>query len=373
VSRFDPVIKDGVAWVYLVYDVGVGIDLDAAEKNLKSLTERVPFRHHSRAPKYFEFTPYPLRVSQTCAPLSVGSWKTGPNVELVVYDFGAVSVSYQIPLAGPFSSLAQLSELLYDNEVLLADARRLLDDLLRGMGAAVNRPQISAAYEDYVVFQVRDFAEAGARARLVTEESALLAQVLRADADLDADQEIQDALSARVEHRADDTVFVDWVSAIVFAKDADDTRTVLEFATVQLLELRHLDAQLDGALERYYTALSNLGRFSIFTKADKELREIGELQVESAVLFENINNAIKLLGDQYLARLYREAARRYHLQAWDASIERKLRTLESIYEKLEHQLSTARLEFIEWIVVILIAFEIVMPLFTRVYKAVIGG
>lgn len=372
-SRFDPVIKDGVAYVYLVYDVGVGIDLDAAEKNLKSLTERAPFRHHSRAPKYFEFTPYPLRVSQTCAPLAVGSWKTAPNVELVVYDFGAVSVAYQIPLAGPFSTLAQLSELLYDNETLLADARRLLDELLRGMGAAVNRPQISAAYEDYVVFQVTEFAESGARARLVAEESTLLAQVLRADADLDSDQEVQDALSARVEHRADDVVLVDWVSALVFAKDADDTRTVLEFATVQLLELRHLDAQLDGALERYYTALSNLGRFSIFTKADKELREIGELQVESAVLFENINNAIKLLGDQYLARLYQQAARRYHLPAWDASIERKLRTLESIYEKLEHQLSTARLEFIEWIVVILIAFEIVMPLLARVFKAFGGG
>lgn len=364
-SRFDPVIKDGAAYVYLVYDVGVGIDLDAAEKNLKASTERVPFRHHSRVPKYFEFTPYPLRVSQNSAPLSVGRWRTEPTVDLVVYDFGAVSVGYQIPVSGPFSSLAQLSELLYDNETLMADARRLLDELLRGMGPAVNRPQISAAYEDYVVFQVRELSEPGARARLVAEESAMLAQVLRADADLDADQEIQDALSAQVAHRADDVVFVDWVSALVFAKDADDTRTVLEFATVQLLELRHLDAQLDGALERYYTALSNLGGYSIFTKADKELREIGELQVESAVLFENINNAIKLLGDQYLARLYQQAARRYHLPAWDASIERKLRTLESIYEKLEHQLSTARLEFIEWIVVVLIGFELIIPLLQR--------
>jgi hypothetical protein len=363
-SRFDPVIKDGVAYVYLVYDVGVGIDLDSAEKNLKS-TERVPIRHHSRAPKYFEFTPYPLRVTQTAPALGVGSWRTGPNVEIVVYDFGAVSVSYQIPLAGPFSSLAQLSELLYDNEALLADARRVLDELLKGLGAAVNRPQISSAYEDYVIFQVREFAEAGARARLLAEESALLAQVLRADSDLDSGQEVQDALSAPVAHRSDDVVFVDWVSSLVFAKDADDTRTVLEFATVQLLELRHLDAQLDGALERYYTALSNLGRFSLFTKADKELREIGELQVESAVLFENINNAIKLLGDQYLARLYQQAARRYHLPAWDASIERKLNTLESIYEKLEHALSTARLEFIEWIVVVLIGMELIIPLLRR--------
>lgn len=366
-SRFDPVVKDGTAFACLVYDVGVSIDLDAAEKKLKALTERSPIRHQSRAPKYFEFTPYPLRVTHGSAPIAVGTWRTAPNVEIVVYDFGAVSVSYQIPLAGPFSTLAQLSELLYDNDALLADSRRLIEDLLRGIGPAVSRAQISAAYEDYVIFQVREFSEPGARARLVAEEPALLAQVLRADADLDSEQEVQDALSAQVSHRKDDLAYVDWVSSLVFAKDADDTRTVLEFATVQLLELRHLDSQLDAALERYYLALSNIGRFSIFTKADKELREIGELQVENAVLFENINNAIKLLGDQYLARLYQQAARRYHLPSWDASIERKLRTLESIYEKMEHALSTARLEFIEWIVVILIAFEIVMPLFGRLF------
>ena len=367
-SSFDPVVKDGVAHVYLIYDVGLAIALDIVEKQLKTTSERAPIRHQSRAPKFFEFTPYPLRVSQTSPVLAIGTWRTLPTVETVVYDFGAVSVSYQIPLSGPFSTLAQLSELLYDNDTLLADSRRLVEELLGEIGPAVNRPDISTAYEDYVVFQVKEFSEPGARARLLTEEKTLLAQVLRADADLSSEQEVEDALSCQVSHGTDDLTLVDWVSSIVFAQGADDTRAVLEFATVQLLELRHLDAQLDGALERYYFALSNLGRFSIFTKADKELREIGELQVESAVLFENINNALKLLGDQYLARLYQQAARRYHLPAWDASIERKLKTLESIYDKLEHALSTARLEFIEWIVVILIAFEIVMPLFGRLFK-----
>ncbi|MDX6769839.1 MAG: hypothetical protein SF051_09925 [Elusimicrobiota bacterium] len=367
-SRFDPVIKDGVAHVYLVYDVGLAIGLDVAGKHLTALTERAPIRHQSRAPKYFEFQPYPLRVTQSSAPLAIGSWRTAPNVELVVYDFGAVTVCYQIPLAGPFSALAPLSEQLYDNETLLADSRRLVEELLKGIAPAVKSPAIAAAYEDYVIFQVKEFSEPGARSRLVAEEGALLAQVLRADADLSSEQEVQDALSCQVSYGADDLTLVDWVSAIVFAKSADDTRAVLEFATVQLLELRHLDAQLDASLERHYHSLSNLGRFSIFTKADQELRELGELQVESAVLFEGINNAIKLLGDQYLARLYQQAARRYHLGAWDASIQRKLRTLESIYEKMEHVLSTARLEFIEWIVVILIAFEIVMPLFGRLFN-----
>jgi len=53
--------------------------------------------------------------------------------------------------------------------------------------------------------------------------------------------------------------------------------------------------------------------------------------------FEGVNNALKLLGDQYLARLYRLVAQRFHLVEWDGSILRKLETLEGIYQKISDQ------------------------------------
>ncbi|MDP3541382.1 MAG: hypothetical protein Q8T11_02815 [Elusimicrobiota bacterium] len=362
-KRYDPAVKDGVAYIQYAYDVGPSVDLDAAGENVAAATERAPIPHQRRAPKYFEFQPYPLRVTRMSATQTVGEWRTLPAVETVVYDFGAVSVTYQIPLSGPFSSLARLSELLYDNEALLQNSRRLVEELLKAIRPSVTRPQISAFYEDYVVFQIRAFDDHGAHARLLAEAPTMVAQVLRADVDLRSEQEVRDALSVQVSYGSDDLTLVDWVSALVFDPAADDTRAVLEFATVQLLELRHLDHQLDGALERYYDALAlrPKGLLGLFSRADDKLREIGQLQVESAVLFENINNALKLLGDQFLARLYREAARRYHLNSWDKSIRRKLETLESIYDKMESALATARLEFLEWIVIILIAIEVVMP------------
>jgi hypothetical protein len=42
---------------------------------------------------------------------------------------------------------------------------------------------------------------------------------------------------------------------------------------------------------------------------------------------------------QYLARVYRLVNRRFHLDDWDASILRKLDTLESIYKKISDQAS----------------------------------
>ncbi len=366
-SAYDPLVKDGVAYALFAYDIGLSIALDAAEKRVKTMTERTPIKHQRRAPKYFDFQPIPLRVTQVSTPHKVGAFTTTPAVESVLYDFGAVCVTYQIPLSGPFSGLRALSESLYDNEVLLADSRRLVEELLAGVAPAVTRPQISGFYEDYVIFQVRELDAPDARRRLAAENPLLVAQVLRADADLSSEQEIRDAFDCEVSYGADDATLVDWASALVFAKAAEDTRAVLEFGQVQLLELRHLDHQLDAALDRCYEALTRSSRRRLIALAPKsdDMREIGQLQVESAILFEGVNNAIKLLGDQYLARLYEQVAKRYHLGAWDDNILRKLRTLESIYAKLEDANSSARLEFLEWIVIVLIALELVVPFLVK--------
>ena len=366
-SALDPVIKDGVAYVLFAYDVGLSIALDAAEKRVKSMTERTPIKHQRRAPKYFDFQPIPLRVTQVSTSHAVGRFATTPAVETVLYDFGAVCVTYPIPLSGPFSDLLGLSESLYDNEILLADSRRLVEELLAGISPAISRPLISSFYEDYVIFHVRELDDPEAHRRLLAENKLLVAQVLRADADLRSHQEIQDSLLCEISYGAEDLTLVDWVAALVFAKGADDTRAVLEFGQVQLLELRHLDHQLDASLDRCYEALSRSTekRFALPAAGGGDIREIGRLQVESAVLFEGINNALKLLGDQYLARLYEQVAQRYHLDAWDESILRKLRTLDSIYTKIEDAHSSARLEFLEWIVIVLIGLELIVPFLVK--------
>jgi len=82
--------------------------------------------------------------------------------------------------------------------------------------------------------------------------------------------------------------------------------------------------------------------------------------MDNALLFEGVNNTLKLLGDQYLARAYRLINRRFHLDEWDSSILRKLQTLESIYEKILDQAAARRIEVQEWIIILLIAFSIAL-------------
>jgi uncharacterized Rmd1/YagE family protein len=79
------------------------------------------------------------------------------------------------------------------------------------------------------------------------------------------------------------------------------------------------------------------------------------------VLFEQVSNALKLIGDQFLARVYAMAGRRFHLADWDRAVTRKLQTIEGIYSKLTDQASERRMEVLEWIIIILIAVSIVLP------------
>src|SRR5437867_1197119 len=100
-----PAVTKGVCYALFAYEVGQSIDLDECERRITALTERATIRHKRRAPKYFEYRPAPLRVTQEMEPVVVGPSRTATTVEALLFDFGAVSVTYAIPFDGPLAHL----------------------------------------------------------------------------------------------------------------------------------------------------------------------------------------------------------------------------------------------------------------------------
>ena len=198
--------------------------------------------------------------------------------------------------------------------------------------------------------------------QLAEQHGQEIACILRAEAGALSAQEVADAVSVQLSYGPEDLTLIDWNAALIFDRDAGDVLDVLEFANIELLELRVLDAQLDDSLDRSYELLS---RFTwqrlLGLSRMSNLRRVGQMQVDGAILFERVSNALKLLGDQYLARVYRLASQRFHLAEWNAGNLRKLDTIESLYEKLSDRNANRRLEILEWIIIVLIAFEIVWP------------
>jgi hypothetical protein len=356
-------VEEGLCFALFAYEVGRSIDLDRAEERITTLKERANIRHKRRAPSYFEYRPAPLRVTQEAESVAVGPFATMPAVDVLLYDFGALSVRYMIPFRGPLDAVLALSEAIYENPVLLADARRRVVQLVGDVGAAVARPSIADFVETYAIFEFASLDPPLEPDAVLASHAGDLARILRSERAALSSEEVRDATALRISFAADDLAILDWEAAILFDRDPADVRDVLEFANVELLEMRFLDQKLDAALDRAYEALSRQTwpRLVIPGGVGTDLRRIGAMQVDSAVLFEGVNNALKLLGDQYLARLYRLVSGRFHLAEWDASILRKLETLESIYQKMSNSASTRRMEVLEWIIILLIALSIVLP------------
>jgi len=357
-------IERGVCHVSFAYDAARFIDLNEAERRIHKTAERQTMQHRRRTPSHFGYRPPPLRIGDSCEPLTLGPLTTGSNVDLLLYDFGAVTASYTIALSGSLEDLLVLSEALYDNASLLKDSRKRVDDLMKTLGDAATHANVATIVEDYVIFQIEALSEPIGVGRFLTDYRRQIAQILRAERRPLSHQEVEDAFAAVLSYGTEDVVIADWNAALLLDREGEDVREVLQFANVELLEMRYLEQKLDSSLDRAYEALSRrrrgvLGRLGRHNAA---VRAIAEHQVDSATLFEGVNNALKLLGDQYLARVYKMASLRFHLDDWDASILRKLQTLESIYQKMSNEAVNKRMEVLEAVIIILFVFSIILEL-----------
>jgi hypothetical protein len=346
--------------VYQAIDLGFAVDLARAESLLSVDPIQQTFKKPRRATEAAQLQRHSLRVAQSGFPVQIGAFRTEGPVEIVLWEFGAATIGYQIPIDASLADLVPLSDQLWDHAELIGDARRRAEHLLQTIRAAVDKPLLGERMEDYVVFEVR-LTDAPVSA-LWTEHAATTASILRAEPGPLSDQEIAEAVSLRCAYLPDEVALIDWFAALLVGDDMEDERLVLELTVTELLELRALDEQLDRGVDAAYSVLTRPRSWlSSMRMRGPDLAEISQLQADAAVLFEGVDNALKLLGDQYLARLYRVASERFHLPQWDTAIERKIRLLDGIYEKLATRASSRRFELLEIVIIVLIAVSTLLP------------
>jgi len=344
-------------------DVARSVDLGLAQASLTIGSRISAFQHKSRVPDGTGLSP-PLRLAWESRAQVVGTHTTTGEVELSLYDFGALCITWNLPIDAPLPEVVELSARLYGNENMISRSREVAREVMFALGAALDRPQLSTHIEDYVIFQVEP-SEGGASS-LLSSSGASLARILRAEEQQLSDQEVDDALAHPVSYGRDDLCLVDWLAAILVGRDTEDERRVLELATVELLELRLLDSHLQVEIEGAYQLLARRrGLWATLTVQRRELEHVARIQADDALLHEGIDNALKLFGDDYLARLYRTAAERNHFDDWDLAIQRKLGVLQTVYQSLADLASHRRAEGLEWIIILLIAVDIALYFASR--------
>ncbi|MGE3819243.1 MAG: hypothetical protein AB7I30_07390 [Isosphaeraceae bacterium] len=353
---------DVLVHVNLAFDVGYEIDLEAARPLLKGVSGVLSRRR--RTPESIRYRPTPLRVpiEATAVRLTADSQAVrASRGQLSVFDFGALSLTLQFSLRLTTDELLRLAGELANLAPLATQARDLVNPLIERLKPAVHGFELSELSEEFVVFQVPE-----ARGAWLQSHASWIAGLVRLEAESLSAGEVAEATRLSLSYTPDDLVALDWAAGFLADRDCEDTLQVLEFANVQLLEFRHIDDRLDDRLEAAYRLMRPVERGKrrglLRRSHEGALRNVRELEIEATSLFERADNALKLIGDQYLSRVYDLAAARFHLRDWQQSIRRKLDTVGDVYDLLAQQSGGRRMEVLELIVVLLIALEIVLAL-----------
>jgi hypothetical protein len=360
-------IADGAVLVYRLFDVADAVDLAIAETAVSQPKSRLRLEG-SQSGSALEFPRPPLHLGLGPRDLPLPSGACRVEASAHVFDYGVVSIRYQLAIP-PGSSLADLVPLAEElfvepTPALDAEARREAEDVARALGAALERPHAWDGLESYQVFFVRRFVDGPVPAGELLAAAPIPELLLGETSDVRLSRaEREEILTHHFTYLEDDLAVLHWNSALVVEPSGvEDIPDLLEFATAHLLELRYYDALLDRELHRIYDEIEAGGSpvANIFTRKYRRLqRETAALLLELSEMIERLENAVKIVGDFYLARLYQSAVRRFRLPAWQETVLRKQKLVADVNDLIGDAADTSRAELLEITIVLLILFEIV--------------
>jgi hypothetical protein len=362
-----PGISVGVLHIYVAFDWGEEIDMDRARRLVPAETHDLPRRR--RTPTSIAYRPPPLRCAIPEFSLDLKELGLVMHAtEATIFDFAAVSLAMHVPFRLPADGLSRLAGWLADPAGIVKTARTALAAFHKQLLPAIQNPHwVEHLSEEYFVFQLMPDNCPSPAATLLDSQDAWLAGLVRLESGPLSREEVAEAVRLHISYSPDDLFVADWAAALLIDRDCDETLQAIEFANLQLLEFRHIDDRLDNNLAGAYRSIHPSSRtwLPYWRGAARPLRLLGELKVEANGLFERAGNVLKLVGDQYLARVYRLVASRFHLEEWETSIQRKLDVAEGVYQVVSDQAASTRTEFLELIVIFLILLEIVLAIVHR--------
>jgi len=337
---------------YRIYDIGREIDLDWLERELAEsfVTARASFLRVKQKSIMIEDPPLAIRMQ----PVQVE--RQGKTFEFSVvarvYDIGVISFCfvYENP-AADYSMLSEitfkfagqegLSDLFFENLTKLGE---IIRPHIRNF--AIDRD----FFEDYTVYLTDRRDDTVDPVPLLIGETTEISPQMR-------EEIIRNSLS----YTPDDLALISWDSALLCNPEVPtDLIDLIEYANVQVLELRYYDRELTRQMEKMYDDIEHADRMWRFLRMHQYHTIMGkqmETYAEISEIIEKVNNLIKVTEDVYYARVYATALKVFRSGQWSRSVSRKIDVIRENYSMLSDEVRIQHSNFLEWIIIILIAME----------------
>jgi hypothetical protein len=364
-------IRSGEVVALRLFDIAYAIDLAAAEVGWAAHVGGISSRTRltNTLPKALAFGVPPLRMPLEPISLVLDGKTVTAQVSVRLYDFGVAALAVRVGVVdAPWSSFVALFDAL-DRAVgpggPAAFWTALLDQVREVVAPALDRPAKDASLqEDYLLGTVHALNEP--LDAIALRERVDLARLLSGETRPLSEGARRDLLARSYSYYADDLVVLTWDRAFIYEPRGDsDVADVIEVANAQLVEFRYYDALLDEELPRMYSRVED-ARSAVSLLASRRFahlaRRLYMLVAEATELTEKVDNALQVIEDVYLARVYSAALETLRVPSLSASVDRKLTIVRDTYAALYEEASSRRAELLEIAIVLLIVIEVVLTL-----------
>jgi hypothetical protein len=346
----------GSVLVLIQFDVCEEIRLDELRQIFGARTLEPSFKHP--APGYVRYQRPP--VVEPIEPLVLES---GERLEgqIKYYDYGVLSVVFELPFSGDWDMLIRLSSRWVWDVDFEKHASRIVRQKLERSAPALVKPYAEWLSEDYFIFHVREITGSPGATELIASHGARIAQIVRGETAQLSEGERNEILQSRASYYPHDLAVIGWNAAFLYDSEAGAETAIqlLEYANSQLLEFRHYDELLTRELEGVYAFLDKgtgmLARWRLAQAATK----LHTVLLDVSELTEHADNAIKFLSDMFSARLYKLAASKVGVPDYKDLVTQKVHTAEELYRFMVDQFNQSRAFVLEALVVIILIIELV--------------
>ncbi len=354
-STLSPLLSGSVL-VLIQFDVCEEIRLDLLQQAINARAVQQPKSKHSM-PAYVRYQRPPVVEPLEPLLLSGGERLEG---EVKYYDYGVVSVVYQLAFSGNWEDLVRLASRWVWDVDFASHVEPIVRQRLERAAAAMVKTYARWLSEDYFIFQVRDETEGFSAASLTSDRGLEIAQIVRGDRLRLSPGECAEVLQSRISYYENDLAVIGWNAAFLYDTNAGAETAIqlLEYANSQLLEFRHYDELLTEILDNVYDSLERKKGMLVRWRMARSATRLHTVLLEIGELTERADNSIKFLSDMFAARLYRLAAAKVGVPDYKDLVAQKLKTAEDLYHDMVDQFNQSRGFFLETIVVLILLIEL---------------
>src|SRR5450631_4632436 len=186
----------GSVLVLIQFDVCEEIKLDELRRIFGARTAEANFKH--QAPGYVRYQRPPVEESLEPLILESGERLEG---QIKYYDYGVVSLVFELPFTGDWDTLVQLSCRWTSDTNFETLATRIVKQKLERAAPALVKPYSGEfLQEDYFIFHVREIEGAPSANDLLASQGDHIAQVVRGETAMLSDGERQEILQSRISY-----------------------------------------------------------------------------------------------------------------------------------------------------------------------------